>query len=267
VGEITKIGWTDHTMNPWIGCARVSAECDHCYADTGSRRLAAKYKLTLWDEGSRRFLTSDDYWKQPLRWNRKAEAEGRRARVFCASFSDVFEDRPELQAPRERLRLVIERTPSLDWLLLTKRPENMVRMMGAWRSAWPSNVWAGTTAGLTSSLEERHAELARVPARIRFLSMEPLLEEVSLEAHWSDSPGDSCVWLGFDWVIVGSESGAKARPMEPAWAARIVKQCKAWRVPVFVKQMATATGHAMGDHHGIDPRWWPAGEWPREWPT
>jgi protein gp37 len=131
------------TLNPWIGCERVSPECDFCYADRGSRRLAAQHGLKLWDDGSSRYLTKDPMSKA-LAWNRKAQKLGVRLKVFCASYSDVFEDRPELVEPRAALLQTIEHTPCLDWLLLTKRPENMRRMtFSRWAGVWPGNVWAG----------------------------------------------------------------------------------------------------------------------------
>jgi protein gp37 len=264
MGEKTSIGWCDHTFNPWIGCERVSPECDHCYADAGSRRLAGKTRLKLWDEGSSRYLTSEGYWAEPFRWNRAAERAGTRARVFCASYGDVFERRPELVAPRRRLQGVIEATPWLDWLLLSKRPENMVELASAaWPNHWPDNVWAGATAGLRRTLVERAGFLERVPARLRFLSMEPLLERVDVaQPFWWHERR----WRGFDWVIVGSESGAHAREMDPAWAAAIVAACRAQAVPVFVKQLLTPLGKAHGDRKGEDPRYWPLGDWPRQWP-
>lgn len=268
MGE-TTIGWTStpradgslapgYTFNPWIGCARVSPECDACYADSGSRRLAAQHGLKLWDGD--RYFTGDDYWTKPLAWNRKAAHANQRAKVFCASFGDVFEERDDLVLPRLRLQGLIERTPFLDWLLLTKRPENMYRLAGEWRRQWPANVWAGTTVGVASSLKRAEA-LAAVPARVRFLSCEPLLGPLDLV------PPPRRLWLGWDWVIVGSESGPRARRMETEWARGIVEQCAAYHVPCFVKQIATVTGKMMGDGHGIDPSWWPLGTWPREWPS
>jgi protein gp37 len=224
MGENSGIQWTTHTMNPWLGCERISAECDHCYAERGSKRLAAQHGLKLWDDGSTRYVTSESYWKQPLRWNRAAEAAGERARVFCASYSDVFEDRAELRDVRNRLFLLIDKTPWLDWLLLTKRPENMVPLTPrAWRTRWPANIWAGTTVGVASSLH-RVRELEQVPAVIRFLSMEPLLELVIPDL------------TAIDWAIVGGESGPKARPFDIVWARQLRYACEDAGTAYFFKQ-------------------------------
>lgn len=255
MGETTGIAWTHATFNPWIGCERVSEECTNCYADAGSRRLAAQHRLKLWDDGSTRYLTGEDYWKQPARWNRAAEKAGERRRVFCASFSDVGERRPELVAPRQRLQAVIRETPWLDWLLLSKRPESLVELFGAlWPGEWPSNVWAGTTVGIRASLH-RLDSLRDVPARIRFVSAEPLLEDLGVISL-----------RGIDWVIIGSESGPRARPMEIGWARSLVERCVAESCSCFVKQIATPLGHRHADPKGGDPCFWPEGHWPREFP-
>src|SRR5262245_49606753 len=121
--ENSKIQWTDHTFNVWRGCEKVSPGCAHCYAETMSRRNPAV--LGEWGKHGTRVIASEAMWREPLKWDRQARAAGVRKRVFCASLADVFEDRPELVAPRERLFRLIEDTPNLDWQLLTKRPEFM----------------------------------------------------------------------------------------------------------------------------------------------
>src|SRR5688572_29932027 len=131
---ITKIEWTatvrpdgtvspGYTFNPWRGCAKVSPGCTHCYAETLSKRNPAV--LGTWGKDGVRAIGSDAYWRQPLAWNRAAKQAGERRRVFCASLADVFEDRPDLVGPRHRLVDLIQLTQHLDWLLLTKRPENI----------------------------------------------------------------------------------------------------------------------------------------------
>jgi protein gp37 len=223
VSEDTKIQWCDHTFNPWIGCAKVSQACKNCYAsvETFPRTQRAK-GLELWGENARRHVTSASNWKQPRKWNRKAAESGERRRVFCASLSDVFEDRPDLEAPRIELMELIMATPNLDWLLLTKRPENMVRLFDVWPT-WPRNIWAG--ASYDDKGPERVVELRKVPARIRFLSIEPLV----------DDPGTIDL-EGISWVIVGGESGPKARPFDLWWGWSVVTQCRDAGVPVFFKQ-------------------------------
>lgn len=237
MGENSAIEWTTHTFNPWIGCAKVSPACDHCYADLGSRRLAAQHRLTLWGEGADRYVTSDEYWRKPLTWNRRAAALGIRSRVFCASFADVFEKHAAIDQHRARLWPLIEGTTHLDWLLLTKRPGNIVSMVPpAWLERWPSHVWAGTTAEDRAHVLERGELLRRVPAAVRFFSLEPLLEDL----------GDVDL-TGISWVIAGGESGPHARPMHPAWARSIRDQCVAAGVAYFFKQ--------HGDWLPVDQPW------------
>lgn len=375
MGENSNIEWTHHSFNPWIGCSKVGPDCKNCYAelDTFPRRSRSK-GLELWGPAAHRHVTSDDNWKKPLAWNRAAAKAGERHRVFCASIADVFEDREDLRKPRARLWDLIERTPNLDWLLLTKRPENALRLAEqAWREslppgtsitadfrpkAWLPNIWLGTSVGTQATADERIPHLLQVPARVRFLSCEPLLEEIDLKgwgsgapaepndstpatwdefvwpdwvpldqrsliasfwsaansrgprswlrdhviqrvpatgarvtvarrntsSHWGDvnkmSPtGESgrylhcwnnigrvvtddgqviCVaggqgsgWLSkwlqrdgsyapkIDWVIVGGESGHKARPCDVRWIRKIVQQCKGAGVATFVKQLGS----------------------------
>jgi protein gp37 len=132
-------------------------------------------------------------------------------------------------APRARLFDLIAKTPSLDWLLLTKRPQNMVRLAPAsWADRWPGNAWAGTTIEDEERLAERAPHLFKVPAPVKFYSMEPLLESVDIS--------DYLVVGGPDWVIVGGESGPGARPMHLSWVRNIVHDCLENGVAPFVKQ-------------------------------
>jgi protein gp37 len=184
MGDKTGIAWTDATFNLWWGCTRVSAGCDNCYADAWARKFGFK----LWDGGPRRFF-GQKHWDEQLKWNAQVAAStggasGTRVRkkVFCGSMCDVFEAAAsaELDEPRERLWMLIEQTPNLDWLLLTKRPENMPTLAPrAWVGGWPANVWALTTIENQAVAAARLAAILRVPARIRGLSLEPLLGTVN----------------------------------------------------------------------------------------
>lgn len=259
MAEESKIAWTDATFNPWIGCAKVSAGCKNCYAevDTFARRSRAG-GLELWGVDGARHVTSDGYWQKPHQWDRKAKADGVRRRVFCASMADVFEDRRDLDVNRARLWSLICDTPNLDWLLLTKRPEHANRLWldaqisaladgGSFdyreRDTWQPNVWLGTTVEDQESADERIPHLLRVPAAVRFLSCEPLLERVSvglLGTMPKDvSPRYAAVHERLHWIIVGGESGAHARPFDVDWARDLVTQGKEAGVPVFVKQMGS----------------------------
>ena len=237
----SKIEWTDHTFNPWWGCQRVSPGCEYCYAET----MAHRYNFRVWGPAKTtgRREMSANYWRQPLRWNDAARRAGTRARVFCASMADVFEDHPAVVAWRQRLWTVVQDTPWLDWLLLTKRPENIKYMLPlAWQDAPRDNVWIGTSVEDQQRANERIPHLLRVPAKVRFLSCEPLLGPLDLDhfliddrtrigddVHYHDHPA-------LHWVICGGESGPGARPMHPAWARSLRDQCEAARVAFFFKQ-------------------------------
>lgn len=236
MGEHTEIGWTDHTFNPWIGCARVSAGCLHCYAETLTKRTG----MAVWGVDGTRTRTSVAYWGQPLRWNRQAEAAGVPALVFCASLADVFEDRPDLEEPRSDLFDLIDRTPHLIWQLLTKRPQNIAPMTPyRWRHGLPPNVWVGTTVEDQRAADERVPVLREVPAVVRFLSCEPLLGPIDLHDYLSRA--------GTDWVIVGGESGAGFRAMDVDHARSLRDQCRLWGVPLFFKQVGGFRPTAGGD--------------------
>lgn len=222
MSEYTNIEWCDYTFNPWWGCVKVSPACKYCYAETWANRFKGD---KLWGANSTRRSFSDKHWEAPMKWNDALTGTGRREKVFCASMADVFEDRQELDAPRERLWQLIIDTPNLDWLLLTKRIES-VNQIAPWGNSWPENVWIGTTVENQKYADQRIPELLKVPAKVRFLSCEPLLGPVSIEKNLR----------GLDWVIAGGESGPKARPMNPRWALSILNQCKAHDVPFLFKQ-------------------------------
>jgi len=221
MGKNSRIEWTHHTFNPWWGCTKVSAACKHCYAESWSKRVGQR----VWGARAKRRFFSDTHWREPIRWNEQACEEGMRYRVFCASMADVFEDRRDLDVWRDKLWELIALTPQLDWLLLTKRPELVAKLV-PWRDTWPQNVWLGTTVEDQASVT-RLAHLSRLPAVVRFISAEPLL-----------GPLDIRPWLEttIDWVITGGESGPKARPSSPSWFMGLLDQCKAAQVPFHFKQ-------------------------------
>lgn len=248
MGQDSKIEWTHHTFNPWIGCSKVSPGCQFCYAEA---LMDKRYHKAKWGDGGTRVVTSESNWQQPYKWDKAAKKAGERHRVFCASLADVFEDRPELASPRDRLFQLISDTPNLDWLLLTKRPENIERLM------WPSptedipvsvlgggdylpNVWLGTSVEDQTRADERIPHLLKVPATFRFLSCEPLLgpiefSDVTNRSDAVEQLGKPAL-AGIQWVIVGGESGSGARPMHPAWARSIRDQCRAASVAFHFKQ-------------------------------
>jgi protein gp37 len=245
MGKQTRIGWCDHTFNPWLGCTRVGDECANCYAADSTPVRAFG---VAWGPHAARHITCPTTWRQPLTWHRAAVCAGVRRRVFCSSLADVFDDRRDLDLPREWLWSLIAATPWLDWLLLTKRPAKVLRLVpGAWRTAWPAHVWIGTSVGCRASLPQL-AHLRAIPAAVRFLSCEPLLETLP----WLDL-------RGIGWVIVGGESGPKHRPMGLFWLGGVVAQCDAVGVPVFVKQ---DSGPHEGEQGRIPDALWRRKEFP-----
>ena len=280
----TTIEWTrgpngekGFSFNPWVGCAQVGPGCDHCYAEGWAKRSG----LVQWGAGAERRRTSEANWKQPLRWNAEAERLGIRYRVFCASLADVFDN--EVPAEwRADLFDLIARTPNLDWLLVTKRIGNVGRMVEAatCMTHLPGNVWLGITVVNQAEADRDIPKLLKIPAAVRFLSMEPLLGPVSLkwmelcsgcEAVRIDWGRDNnrcgyCgvdKWRSVDWVIVGGESGPSARPMHPQWARDSRDQCEAAGVPFLFKQWGewlpgenethAPTGRKVAHHQ--DGRW------------
>lgn len=222
----SKIEWTHHTFNPWWGCAKVSPACKHCYAEAWAKRVGS----AVWGKDAERRFFGDTHWNEPVRWNREAERDGIRRRVFCASMADVFERRAELKLWRERLWKLIEESPALDWLLLTKRPHN-VRSMVPWGDDFPSNVWLGCTAENQAWADKRLPSLLEVPAKVRFLSCEPLLGPLDLSQYLSTDSSKS-----IHWVIAGGESGAHSRPMNPEWVRALRNQCLRSKVAFHFKQ-------------------------------
>ena len=242
MGANSSIEWTDHTFNPWIGCTHVSPGCVHCYAET---MMDQRYGRVEWGKGKARMRTSVANWRKPLAWNKAAAKEGIRARVFCSSLADVFDEEVD-QAWRNDLWDLIDATPHLDWLLLTKRPEQIARMMPVrWgcdaeqgyfddTTLMPFNVWIGTSVEDQRRASERIPRLMEVPARVRFLSCEPLLEAVNIWPWLGPSEDDD---TQVAWVIVGGESGHGARPMNPQWVRMLRDQCQDAGVAYFTKQM------------------------------
>lgn len=254
MGENSRIEWTHHTFSPWIGCQKVSQACANCYAEKETFvRVQRSRGRELWGTNSDRHRTSENYWKQPLKWNREAEKAGERRRVFCASLSDVFEDHPAIWPGwRADLGKLILDTPNLDRLLLTKRPENVYRMLPVfWINLWEpygmaKNVWLGTTVENQELADQRIPALLNLPARVKFLSCEPLLGRVNLQMIKSPAGGyfdaryvgaDGLRPAGkIDWVIGGGESGPSARFCYSEYARSLRDQCAEAGTAFFWKQ-------------------------------
>ena len=265
MAENSKIEWTDHTFNPWEGCQKVGPGCDHCYAETRNARFGGGVAVN-WGPAAPRRRTSAANWQQPLKWNAQAEREGRRFRVFCASLADVFDN----QVPpvwRADLFKLIGDTPHLDWLLLTKRIGNVGNMISFdWQDCGcPPNVWIGATVVNQQEADRDIPKLLAVPARVRFLSIEPMLGPIDLLATGDTlCRCDACMSMAqrhpespglqrIDWVICGGESGHRARPMRAEWAQSLRDQCAAAGVPFLFKQWGEWLGEHQDGAHDHEP--------------
>ncbi|MCG5509628.1 DUF5131 family protein [Ectothiorhodospira lacustris] len=243
MADSTEIAWTDSTFNPWWGCSKVSPGCANCYAETLDRRTGGNH----WEDSPK--ALSESNWKKPHTWNRKAEKEGTRRLVFCGSMCD-WTDKSAPEGQRDRLWDTIRATPALDWQLLTKRAPRIKHCLPAdWGTGY-RNVWLGVTAEDRKHGIPRIQQLRDVPALVRFLSVEPLLEDL----------GDLDL-TGIHWVIVGGESGPGARPMKPEWAEGVLRQCREQGVPAFFKQWG-----GMRDKGGCLIRGREIKEWPHPAP-
>jgi protein gp37 len=221
--EFSKIEWTDHTSNFWYGCTNVSPGCDFCYAET---MMDTRYGRVKWGAGQDRRRSSENIWKAPFKWDREAAAAGQRRRVFTLSLGDFWDNQiPDFW--RSDALDIIRRCRNLDWLILTKRPQNIKRMLPPdWGNGW-AHVWLGCTVENMAEANRRLPHLLTVPAVVHFLSCEPMLEALDL-----------LPWLsGVDWVIAGGETGRAPRMMEPVWARLLRDDCLNGDVPFFMKQM------------------------------
>lgn len=220
MGEITGISWCDHTFNPWMGCTKVGPACDGCFAEA---LMDKRYGRVVWGSGNDRVRTSASNWQQPRRWDRAAKASGTRPFVFCASLADVFDNEVD-DIWRWDLFKLIEETPNLVWLLLTKRIGNVIKMTSPERGCRlvPPNAAIGATIANQEEYDRDRMKLWRVKEEcaplFTFGSFEPLLSLVILDKH---AP---------DWIITGGETdqgGHAARPSHPDWFRRIRDQSAA----------------------------------------
>ena len=261
MAENSGIEWTHHTFNPWIGCTKVSAACDNCYAERWDQRFTGGDR---WGPKAARTRTAKGNWSKPITWNHKASERGVRERVFCASLADVFDNHKSILPEwRDDLWALIRKTPHLDWLLLTKRPQNIKRYLpDDWGHGY-KNVWLGTTVENQLEADRRVPALCDVPAAIHFLSCEPLLgpihlDQMPLPRSWKTcdcedhaphlnalAPSVYCggccegpeqIYGGIDWVITGGESGPHHRSAEPDDFRMLRDQCHRHDVPFLFKQ-------------------------------
>lgn len=254
MSEKTNIEWASHTASPWFGCSKVSAGCTNCYAEA----LTLQKKWAGWGDGSPR-VRSKGFWTEAYRLNRKAEGALERPRMFT-SVMDWLDPQAPIEWLHDFLTVVLD-CQNLDWLLLTKRPElfigrltqamkwnedhNGPQGLHQWILDWvsgywnPSNIWFGVTVENQAMADKRIPELLKIPARVRWLSVEPLLEQTNI-AHWFwEYQGEDrkrCESNMIGWVVVGAESGRNRRDCGVGPIVNITQQCKSAGVRCFVKQ-------------------------------
>jgi protein gp37 len=243
MSEKTNISCVDHTFNIAWGCAKVSPACMNCYAE----RLSKRYGFQVWGSNADRRTFGENHWREPLKWNAKAEKDGVRRRVLCSSMCDVFEDHPTIDQEREKLWQLIRRTPQLDWQLLTKCAE---RIRGClpddWGEGYP-NVWLGITTEDQGWANQRIPYLMQCPAAVRFIVAEPLLGVINLETPLVGT-SDHSPWIeGIDWVVVGGESGSGFRPLNLEAVRTLQQQCERWGTAFFFKQVGGLRPGSNGD--------------------
>jgi protein gp37 len=253
MSETTEISWSDATFNPWIGCAKVSPACLNCYAEA---LCVHRFGWVRWGRGRPRRRASLATQGMPFRWDRKAAAAGTRTKVFCASLADVF-DAEVNPAWRADLWDTIRATPNLDWLLLTKRPENIRGMLPVGYAESCDNVWLGTSVESQDYLW-RAETIATLPAAVHFLSVEPMLAPVDLRELFARY--GHLRW----WIICGGESGPGARPMEVAWVRDLRDQCLEAGIPFHFKQWGGSNKKIAG--RLLDGRTWDEFPTPRPLP-
>lgn len=231
MAENSKIEWTDHTFNPWIGCTKVSPACDGCYAEN---LMSHRMGRVNWGAGEDRQRTTEANWRKPLAWDRAAAASGKRPFVFCASLADVFDNEVD-DRWRADLFGLIERTPHLTWLLLTKRIGNVRKMTDPARGnpTLPRNVAVGATFADQEEYDRDRMKLWEVKVALEpvftFGSFEPLLGQIVLDDY---AP---------DWIIAGGENDQglhKARIADPAWFRVLQREAFARGRAFFMKQMS-----------------------------
>lgn len=235
MAQSSKIEWTDSTFNPWVGCTKIDrpdhapSACDFCYAEKWAKRSG----MVRWGNHDRR-RTSEAYWRGPLKWNEHATAfqarTGHRQRVFCASLADVFDNQADPRWRSDLWRLIRE-CSHLDWQLLTKRPQNIAKMLPQdWGSGGYANVWLGITAEDAKAYQQRGKYLFAVPAAVHFVSYEPAMGPIGSLSIGDQTP---------DWLIIGGESGValdRTRPTKPEWVREAIIECQRVGTAPFLKQ-------------------------------
>lgn len=286
MAENSAIGWTDHTHNHWIGCTQIGPGCDRCYAKwLVENRMGKSF--------AERRLTTEENRRKPLKWNRQAEREGRRFKVFTNSLADVLDNQvpDDWRTGPDGLFPLIEATPHLDWIVVTKRIGNWQKMRpDRWFPMPPANIWLIITVTDQHELERDWLKLSNISASVIGLSIEPQLGPVDPErveikndvgatmAFLNIIQGQAAVFGGMqrcrpvDWIITGGESQQTpkepARPYSIAWAHGLIQATRGTKTALFLKQLGTNCPDApvLRDRKGADPFEWPIGLRVQEFP-
>jgi protein gp37 len=240
--QTTSIEWTNHTWNIATGCDKVDKDCLNCYMYRES------YDGTRYDPNT--VTRTKTVFKKPLKIKGAGEL------VFTSSLTDIFH--PGVDPFRNEMWDIIRARPDLTFQLLTKRPERIIEHLpDDWGDGWP-NVWLGTSIGSQGGFEKRFEYITTVPAKVRFISFEPLWERILFSSFVDISSA-----LRIDWAIIGGESGAVwngkgkrpkyvARKCELGWIEQLKTDLHSYGIPVFVKQVGSVLAKEMGmsDNHG-----------------
>ncbi len=282
MGETTKIEWTDHTFNAWIGCTKASPGCANCYAELQNAHW--QWNGGKWGPGALRKVTAPANWREPLKWAKAARAAGVREKVFLNSLADTFDAEGPRAARLDLWSVIADTCDVFDWQIVTKRPERVERVMDEDRL--DRNFFAQTKSWLLVSTENQEYAAKRIfavmeiPAAVHGISAEPLLGALDLTdlRHPEDELARYDALRGcfigdgmnepmraprLDWVVCGGESGPGARPMHPAWARSLRDQCTAAGVAYFFKQWGEwapgecvdATGGIVQTATWFDSKW------------
>lgn len=243
MADNTKIEWADATVNFWQGCLKVSPGCKYCYMYRDFARYGKNPMQVV--------KSKEDSFKKALKWSEPKM-------IFTNSWSDFFIK--EADEWREEAWEIIRKTPQHTWLILTKRPERILKCLPSdWGKGY-DNVWIGVSVETNKTAKVRIPKLYEVPCKVRFLSIEPLLEEIDITPYIViQDPQMKRIYYPIQWVIIGGESGNeqgdyKYRTCSQKWMQNIVQQCKNYNVSVFVKQLGTylAKQYNLQDRHGAN---------------
>lgn len=235
MAQNSKIEWTHHTANLWHGCTKVHEGCDNCYAETLSKR----WGNDVWgNDKPRKEIKS--VWNELIKYQKLAKEANEIHRVFVGSMMDIFEKPMPLidskgfqlsyntEDVRQQFWKVVEQSPNLMFLLLTKRPSNINKYIPeSWKQTPPVNVMFGTSPVNQETFDNLVKQLLQVKGK-RFLSVEPQLDNILLSSEYKND---------IDWIIQGGESGHHKRPFNLEWAYGLKEQCKLLSIPYFFKQI------------------------------